>query len=65
MIKSNFSGWVIKGRKREKEEGGREGRKRKGRTAEGEKGEGGEEEGITKLEEEYGGSLGCLEGVVV
>ena len=37
MIKSNFSRWVIKGRKREKEEGGREGRKRKGRTAEGEK----------------------------
>lgn len=64
-MKSNFSEWAIKGGKREKEgEEDREERKRKGRTAGGEEGEGGEEEGITKLEE-YGGSLGCLEGVVV
>lgn len=65
MIKSNFSEWVFRGGGRGKEEEGRgEGRKRKGRTAGGEK-RGGEEKELMKLEGEYGGSLGGLEGAVV
>lgn len=65
MIKFNFSEWVFKWGERGKEGEGRgEGRKRKGRTAGGEERRG-EEEKLMKLEGEYGGSLGDLEGVMV
>lgn len=65
VIESIFSEWVIRGgkRKRRRRRQRREEKKRK--NSRRRKGEGREEEGITKLEEEYGGSLGCLEGVVV